>query len=236
MGQCVSSAHKDPEFGHKYDHQPTGPSLHNFPISSPLKEKHQTVEFTKFDHISRTSSYSYGGEKEAFFDTQPWLDSDCEDDFYSIGGDFTSSRGNTPVHHSFASTEIRHSPHWYSSALASPIPVPGPSPNARKKSLSELFEESGRYVAEFTDDGILGFKAAGSSDESLPTSIVGSPYNVGARSSYSGQKTPMGNYVARKVRSVKSANCCLPRLLLSQSFSKSKGVVTTNMSPVENNG
>lgn len=27
-----------------------------------------------------------GSKEEAFFDSKPWLDSDCEDDFYSVNG------------------------------------------------------------------------------------------------------------------------------------------------------
>lgn len=27
-----------------------------------------------------------GSKDEAFFDSQPWLESDCEDDFYSVNG------------------------------------------------------------------------------------------------------------------------------------------------------
>ncbi|KAJ6424080.1 hypothetical protein OIU84_024956 [Salix udensis] len=44
----------------------------------------------------------FGSKEESFFDSRAWIDSDCEDDFYSVNGDFTPSRGNTPVHHNFA--------------------------------------------------------------------------------------------------------------------------------------
>lgn len=27
-----------------------------------------------------------GSKEEAFFDSKPWIDSDCEDDFYSVNG------------------------------------------------------------------------------------------------------------------------------------------------------
>ncbi|KAG8084232.1 hypothetical protein GUJ93_ZPchr0010g9470 [Zizania palustris] len=36
-----------------------------------------------------------GSKDETFFDSRAWLDSECEDDFYSVNGDFTPSRGNT---------------------------------------------------------------------------------------------------------------------------------------------
>ncbi|KAG6412648.1 hypothetical protein SASPL_125331 [Salvia splendens] len=70
---------------------------------------------------------------DAFFDSQPWLESDCEDDFLSVNGDFTPSRGSTPVHHRFSSGNP---------TVNKPPPVPEPSP---KKRLSELFKESLRH-------------------------------------------------------------------------------------------
>ncbi|XP_078441216.1 uncharacterized protein At3g27210-like [Wolffia australiana] len=33
---------------------------------------------------------------EIFFDSRPWLDSDCESDFFSIRGDFTPSFSSSP--------------------------------------------------------------------------------------------------------------------------------------------
>ncbi|KAJ6827036.1 uncharacterized protein M6B38_369195 [Iris pallida] len=33
---------------------------------------------------------------EMFFDSRKWLDSDCEDDFFSVNGDFTPTRESTP--------------------------------------------------------------------------------------------------------------------------------------------
>nr|ACU14404.1 unknown [Glycine max] len=50
---------------------------------------------------STTTFTDHGSKEEAFFDSKAWLDSDCEDDFYSVNGDFTPSRGTTPVHHTF---------------------------------------------------------------------------------------------------------------------------------------
>ncbi|CAO2041961.1 unnamed protein product [Urochloa humidicola] len=39
-----------------------------------------------------------GSKDESFFEARPWLDSDSEDDFYSVRGDFTPSRSSTPDH------------------------------------------------------------------------------------------------------------------------------------------
>lgn len=54
---------------------------------------------SQVSNLNRGSSRSFGSSRDsAFHDTQPWLDSDNDDDFYSINGDFTPSRGNTPLH------------------------------------------------------------------------------------------------------------------------------------------
>ncbi|KAL9249268.1 hypothetical protein AKJ16_DCAP01328 [Drosera capensis] len=54
---------------------------------------------SQVSNLNRGSSRSFGSSRDsAFHDTQPWLDSDNDDDFYSINGDFTPSRGSTPLH------------------------------------------------------------------------------------------------------------------------------------------
>ncbi|CAA0823480.1 Unknown protein [Striga hermonthica] len=75
---------------------------------------------------------------EAFFDSQPWIESDCEDDFMSVNGDFTPSRGSTPVHHKFSSGNP--TVNNMEKAVASNM--------EQKKRLSELFKESLRHEKE----------------------------------------------------------------------------------------
>ncbi|KAI7741934.1 hypothetical protein M8C21_024313, partial [Ambrosia artemisiifolia] len=85
--------------------------------------------------------------EETFFDSQAWLDSDCESDFMSVDGEFTPSRGNTPVHHNFltgppqmkdgAPAIDNHNP-------SVTLLQPSPSLIKKKKRLSELFSESQR--------------------------------------------------------------------------------------------
>ncbi|KAG5254397.1 transmembrane protein [Salix suchowensis] len=80
----------------------------------------------------------FGSKEESFFDSRAWIDSDCEDDFYSVNGDFTPSRGNTPVHHNFAA----------GTPQANKNPLEGrppgselePSPTGKKR-LSDLFKD-----------------------------------------------------------------------------------------------
>lgn len=36
--------------------------------------------------LNLMSSLSAGSKEDAFFDSKPWLDSDCDDDFFSVNG------------------------------------------------------------------------------------------------------------------------------------------------------
>lgn len=36
--------------------------------------------------VGACSLYFTGSKEETFFDSRAWLDSDCEDDFYSVNG------------------------------------------------------------------------------------------------------------------------------------------------------
>ncbi|KAM0058326.1 hypothetical protein Hdeb2414_s0005g00168971 [Helianthus debilis subsp. tardiflorus] len=74
-------------------------------------------------------------KEEVFFDSQAWLDSDYEDDFMSVNGDFTPSRSNTPVHHSLISSRTNGS-------ISQPSPPP--PPREKRKRLLDLFKESKR--------------------------------------------------------------------------------------------
>nr|GMC62044.1 putative -like protein [Ipomoea batatas]GMC67179.1 putative -like protein [Ipomoea batatas] len=69
------AAHRDPESSMK-QRLVIGSKNGKLVIPSPLKSKPTVVNGA---------------------DIKPWLESDCEDDFYSIKGDFSPSCGNTPV-------------------------------------------------------------------------------------------------------------------------------------------
>lgn len=92
--------------------------------STPVKEKPRSAivdpAFLSVGYKSQVSPFnsvasyrSHGSKEEAFYDTQAWLDSDCDDDFYSVNGDFTPSRGNTPVHNGVGNSRFNRtfSPH-----------------------------------------------------------------------------------------------------------------------------
>lgn len=76
---------------------------HPNPTPTPAIVDPRILSLRNRSQASRLSSgsiasyRSFGSKEEAFYDTQAWLESDCDDDFYSVDGDF-SSRGSTPAH------------------------------------------------------------------------------------------------------------------------------------------
>ncbi|OMO92982.1 hypothetical protein COLO4_17171 [Corchorus olitorius] len=136
---------------------------------SPVKEKPAAAaangDFT-LKSQSPSTFRDFGSKDETFFDSRAWLDSDCEDDFFSVNGakqflveytfslsmivvptiminiyaDFTPSRGNTPVHHNFS----MGTPRVVKAAAGegSPGSASETSPTGKKKKLVELFRES----------------------------------------------------------------------------------------------
>ncbi|KAI3793883.1 hypothetical protein L1987_36506 [Smallanthus sonchifolius] len=130
MGACVSSHHKSGS-NRKHDNHAVIPP-------SPVKEKHPIIDDGNVavkpqwpPLLPSANSRDFGSKEEMFFDSQAWLESDCESDFMSVNGEFTPSRGNTPVHNSF---------------IAATLPI------KRNKRLSELFSESRRENRNSDDE------------------------------------------------------------------------------------
>ncbi|KAG2264236.1 hypothetical protein Bca52824_071315 [Brassica carinata] len=98
---------------------------------------------------------SKGSKDEAFFDTQQWLQSDSDDDFHSVNGDFTPSRGNTPKS-SFSDRLPRINNLIFHEKKPSRGSSPAPKP--RRKKLGDLFREtlliSGENSGEFNNAAI----------------------------------------------------------------------------------
>ncbi|KAJ0692685.1 hypothetical protein HanPI659440_Chr15g0588781 [Helianthus annuus] len=87
----------------------------------------------------------YGSREETFFDSQAWLDSDYEDEFMSVNGEFTPSRGNTPVHHSLTQGTPRINVGATISnhdELLGSSSQPSPTPTEKRRRLLDLFKES----------------------------------------------------------------------------------------------
>ncbi|KAL0331868.1 UNVERIFIED_CONTAM: hypothetical protein Scaly_2088300 [Sesamum calycinum] len=139
--------------------------------------------------------------------------------------DFTPSRGNTPVHHKFSLGNLRVNKAPVGEGTVGSIPQP--SPPDKKKKLSELFKESLR------DDQYIEEETAARNKDEAPENVVPeatslvqppkftneTPYLSGANSGNSSERTPNGVLKAED-KSVKSAQCCIPRLLSSRSFSE----------------
>ncbi|XP_074581373.1 uncharacterized protein LOC141837905 [Curcuma longa] len=77
---------------------------------------------------SRRQSTGHGTKDETFFDSQTWLDSDCEDDFVSVNEDFVPSSSRNQLGNIFSATSF-------------PEVTSEPSTDG-KRSLAELLQES----------------------------------------------------------------------------------------------
>ncbi|KAF5739565.1 hypothetical protein HS088_TW12G00773 [Tripterygium wilfordii] len=164
---------------------------------SPVKDKDKPVNEETLVNGVQGSFAAYGSKEETFFDSQPWLDSDCESDFQSVNGDFTPSRGNTPVHHNFSVA----TPSTVNKTLLDGPASVLPSPGEKKKKLLEFFQECG-------DDQDVDTYA------SVPNSTCSSEW------------TANGDALIKE-KSMKSTPCCLPGLLSCRSFSERKKMSPT---------
>ncbi|KAK1440936.1 hypothetical protein QVD17_06771 [Tagetes erecta] len=167
MGACVSSLHNSSTMKvHVSSRSNRKPNNHV--VIVPVKEKLPIVngDVAVMDKPQwfPLPSNDIGSTEETFFDSQAWLDSDCESDFMSVNGEFTPSRGNTPVHHNFPTGPPQ---------MKGGIPMindhkpsmtrfePSPSLVKDKKRLLELFSESQRETRN-RDEGNGENEAVGS--------------------------------------------------------------------------
>ncbi|XP_068335026.1 uncharacterized protein At3g27210-like [Pyrus communis] len=236
MGSCVS-VHKDADsvmklrlsIGSKTDNKLVIPP---FPAEDdkltanidrqiadlPLKSQWSSSLSAAAAATTTTTFRDYGSKEDSFFDTRPWLDSDCEDDFYSVNGDFTPSRGNTPVHHNLpaGSSPINKTP--FENRTPVSIPVPSPTPTEKKKKLLELFQES------FKDDEYANNEVKPPTALSLPPKSVN-----GTNSVCSSERTTNGD-VQTEIETGKpfrASPCCLPSLVSCRSSSHRKKMSPT---------
>ncbi|KAI9121628.1 hypothetical protein K1719_008661 [Acacia pycnantha] len=161
-----------------------------------------------------------GSKEETFFDSKPWLDSDGEDDFCSVNGEFTPSRGSTPVHHSLGNSGVKKTP----SEDRNPSSLPESSPTERKKKLVELFRDKD----EAEDEKKTGeTQKIGNEKEVkttildlLPKSAQSTPYISGVNSVCSSERSMNEDPLAIREKSGKSVQCCLPSFASCRSFSE----------------
>ncbi|KAJ1391587.1 hypothetical protein SESBI_36570 [Sesbania bispinosa] len=166
---------------------------------SPIKEQPKNGSLRWSSSRSTTNFTNYGSKEEAYFDSKAWLDSDCEDDFYSVNGDFTPSRGNTPVHHSFG---VNKTP--FQNRTSGSMSESSPE---KKKKLLELFRES---VKDHDQDGNKEVKAT--IQDVLPKSAHSTPYLSGANSACSSERIMSEDRASIREKSVKSLQWCIPSL------------------------
>ncbi|URE12223.1 hypothetical protein MUK42_36417 [Musa troglodytarum] len=160
-------------------------------------------------------------KEEAFFDSQAWLDSDCEDDFASVNGDFIPSRGSTPNY------EMSNNEPLIFSADTSPQIKSEPTPTAEKKRLAQLLQEN-RLEEELSikqDDSNSKVKINGRSDicnldaGHLPkVSAEDATEMPGTISPCTKDGLPSKDFSNQKDKMVKTQQCCLPSLAHSLSF------------------
>ncbi|GLT63559.1 hypothetical protein SLA2020_361170 [Shorea laevis] len=221
MGLCVSvqkSSEPSPtkvglSFGSKTE-------KHTIP-PSPVKEKQANSNFSVKSQSPSTVK-DFGSKEDTFFDSQAWLDSDCEDDFYSVNGDFTPSRGSTPVHHSFSrgTTPVHQ-------ALVSrtPSPIPEPSPTGEKKKLLELFKESIGEDPDFDGQHTSGNQNVANGKPEVKSTILdlppksanGTPFvsraNSVTSSACSGSTAKGGDDTKGMEKPIRASRCCLLSLV-----------------------
>ncbi|KAA8533292.1 hypothetical protein F0562_033174 [Nyssa sinensis] len=239
MGSCVSM-HQNSEstvkvrwwFGSK-----TGTVL----TESTIKEIAVNSEQFKLQQSSMPNATTFRdsrSKEEMFFDSHPWLESDSED-FFSVNGDFTPSRGNTPIHQS----SLVQTPQLDKSFSIDKThnSVPEPSPTDTKKKLIELFHESfgGNQIDVDQNFQVADTVMANGKLRTNPTildlspkSTNATPYVSAANSVCSSEMTPNTASKSSKGKLSRSVSCCLPSLARSMSLSERK----RNLSPAHIGG
>ncbi|KAE8690818.1 putative Serine-threonine protein kinase, plant-type [Hibiscus syriacus] len=176
-------------------------------IQSPIKD----------DNVGKEAA-DMGKAEERFFDSQPWLDSDC-DDFFSVNGDSVSSSCNSPNHQK--SFRENSKPDKNQSLDHG---VPAESPTDTKKLLIELFRES------VNDDDANDNNDPSSKQRSKNEPSTTSPYESIPNSAHSSGTTPHRGCLPRNDKPAQSAQRCLPSFVRNTSFGERK----KRLSPAQN--
>ncbi|XP_051141434.1 uncharacterized protein At3g27210-like [Andrographis paniculata] len=185
MGLCFSSAARPRVLNDGKDS-----------IPSPVKAVNggdRTVAALLLNSQHSSGRFTAAGSRdEAFYDSQPWLESDAEDDYLSVRGDFTPSLGSTPVHNSTSviSTETNKSLISFPSASSQEI--------KSRMRLLELFKES------------FGPKDLTTEAETKSTTSNGSPSSFSDRHRHSNGKAHEDEEEEGDKPSKSVAECCFP--------------------------
>ncbi|KAK9120062.1 hypothetical protein Scep_018155 [Stephania cephalantha] len=167
-----------------------------------------------------------GSKDETFFDSRAWLDSDCDEDFVSVNGDFTPSRGSISNHRNSFTESPRHSKSRDTDRPSNLKPGES-SPTEKKKRLYDLLQDSFDDIYNFSNEAKVG---SGNGevkplnlDDHPPKSAVETPYLSKSNSIRSGgEKTPNRYSKPPKPKSANATKCCMPSLVTSLSFHERK--------------
>ncbi|XP_052166003.1 uncharacterized protein At3g27210-like [Oryza glaberrima] len=209
MGSCAS-VHKDLGFPKKL-----------FLASSPTKEKKAangkgggggvSVDLKRKEQQQAAAagvgvrSPGSGSKDEMFFDSRAWLDSDCEDDFYSVNGDFTPSRGSTPNYQPRTQTVMSN---VFVPDNVQNSKSPEPSPTGRRK-LAELLQEAMQNGSEDSTDASVPDISKNEKQQFQPVSAAVKPVSESS-SACSTEPTPIREAKNRKEKAWYTGRCCLP--------------------------
>ncbi|XP_008794575.2 uncharacterized protein At3g27210-like [Phoenix dactylifera] len=228
MGSCVSvQKNTDSAMGFRLG---LGSKAKRFFIPSPAKEKPLNGQSPVggFDFKSKVvdsglglRSTEFGSREEIFFDSRGWLESDCEDDFYSVNGEFTPSRGSTPNYQTSTAATTRLNNAFFADKF--PDSKSEPSPTGRRK-LADLLQETSNGEKDVEQNASeKKIEMNGKPDgykinfHQPPKSLDGTPY-TGVNSVYSNEATATRDSKNRKERTWRNAHCCLPSLVQTSSF------------------
>jgi len=174
-----------------------------------------------------SKNHDSGSKDEMFFESQGWLESDCDDDFHSVNGDFTPSRGSTPNYQPRANTVMSNIflPNNVNDSKSSEA-----SPTGRRK-LAELLQEAMQNGRE--ENNATG-EPDSSKDGEQPVQFVapaGKPVSEPS-SGCSTEPTPAREGRIRKERAWYTGHCCLPPFVHSLTLEDDEGRQKTGPAPV----
>lgn len=215
MGSCVSSSHNTIKTSSDSAVKLSA-LISEADTTSPVKNdiiNPATINGNSFiDSAPRDSS-----EEIKFFDSRGWLDSESEDDFMSVDGEFTPSRGTTPVHHKLCDQTPEADETKYEDV---------PSPTDNKKRLIELFKETQDQDEDEEEDDVAEGKARACLWLRTPvrSSAPATPYNNNNYNDTERQQL-------KRVKSAAQGGCVL-RLVSCTSFTERRRKMM-NHTPVD---
>ncbi|XP_072151213.1 uncharacterized protein At3g27210 isoform X2 [Setaria viridis] len=213
MGSCASVQNKDSGFPKKQF------------LASPTKAKAANGKggdgvaplgdgFGDLKSKAEGEQQRAGSKDEVFFESRAWLDSDCEDDFYSVNGDFTPPRGSTPNYQPRMQTVMTK---IFQPDNSDKSKSPEPSPTGRRK-LAELLQEAMQNGPEERTDLSKNEKKqlqSVAADGKLVSESTSS-------SACSTELTPTLVAKSRKEKAWYSGRCCLPSFVHSLTLDESE--------------